>query len=383
MSEAQLRDAEVRAAVADQRDRAAAVVRFVHDHPELAHAEHACAAHLVAQLRDAGCEVQEGIAGMETAFRAVLRGGRPGGRVGIAVLYDAVATVRDGGRLEAVHSCGHGPIAGAAVALAHALAPLRAQMAGEIALIGCPADEIHAPGTVARGGGKWLTAQAGTWDDCDAALYAHPEFIDTVWRRSQWMRRDTFALLGERTLRDDIGQRPVEALEALLALARRTSRRRLMLEHVELDGDVEEGTGLALTGAVLCFGDAEADVRATAAALREALPDARWEEGRLVAGVRYDAAVAAAVADAFAAAGRDGFEAEPPPLPFATDFGNVSQRVPAALVGVGRPGGWAFHRDEGAAQFASPAGVDWAIDAATVLALAALRLAARGAAGAR
>lgn len=380
MTDARLRDDEVRAAVAAQRDRAAAVIGFIHEHPELAHAERACAAHLVEQLRDAGCEVEAGIAGMETAFRAVLRGGRPGGRVGIAVLYDAVATVRDGGRLEAVHSCGHGPISGMAVAIARALAGVRDRLAGEVVLIGCPADEIHAPGTVARGGGKWLTAEAGVWDDCDAALYAHPEFIDTVWRRSQWMRRDTFALFGARTLRDDVPQPPVDALAALLALAQRTSRRKLMLEHIELDGDVEEGTGLALTGSVLCFGDDEADVRATGAALRAAVPDARWEEGRLVAGVRYDAAVADAVADAFAAAGRDGFEADPPPLPFATDFGNVSHRVPAALVGVGRPGGWAFHRDEGAAQFASPAGVDWAVDAATVLALAAVRLTAgRGA----
>ena len=60
----------------------------------------------------------------------------------------------------------------------------------------------------------------------------------------------------------------------------------------------------------------------------------------------------------------------------STDFGNVSHRVPAALVGVGRPGGWAFHSDEGATQFATPAGVDCAVETATVLALAAVRLTA-------
>ena len=94
--------------------------------------------------------------------------------------------------LEAVHSCGHGPIAGAVVGAALALATLREQLAGELVVVGCPADEIHAPGTVERGGGKWLTAAAGVWDDVDAALYVHPEFIDTVWQASLWMRRDTF-----------------------------------------------------------------------------------------------------------------------------------------------------------------------------------------------
>ena len=104
------------------------------------------------------------------------------------------------------------------------------------------------------------------------------------------------------------------------------------------------------------------------------LPQAAWQAGRLVPGIRPDAGVTATVAEAFAAAGR-GFERSPPPLPFATDFGSISQRAPAALVGVGRPAGWAFHSDEGAAQFASSAGLDAAAEIATVLALAAVRLA--------
>ena len=56
----------------------------------------------------------------------------------------------------------------------------------------------------------------------------------------------------------------------------------------------------------------------------------------------------------FAAFGRP-FEPDPGTLPFATDFGNITQRVPAALIGIGRPEGWSFHTDEGAEQFAS----DW------------------------
>jgi hypothetical protein len=48
--------------------------------------------------------------------------------------------------------------------------------------------------------------------------------------------------------------------------------------------------------------------------------------------------------------------------------------VPAALIGVGREGGWAFHTDEGAAQFASEDGVDAALTSARVLALSAIRL---------
>jgi hypothetical protein len=79
------------------------------------------------------------------------------------------------------------------------------------------------------------------------------------------------------------------------------------------------------------------------------------------------------VAAAFHALGRD-FVPDPPQLPFATDFGNISRRCPAALIGVGREGGWAFHTDQGAAQFASSAGEAAAITIAQVLALAAAEL---------
>jgi metal-dependent amidase/aminoacylase/carboxypeptidase family protein len=366
-------DAELIAAVAAQRAAIADTVAFVHAHPELAHEEHRCAAHLVGRLDDAGLRVEQGVAGLGTGFRAALAGGRAGRRVGIAALYDAVAAVREDGSTEAVHSCGHGLIAGAVVGAALALAPLREQLAGELIVVGCPADEIHAPGTAERGGGKWLTAAAGLWDDYDAVLYAHPEFIDTVWQASLWMRRDTFVVAGTRSLRDDVAQPPVEAIDTLLRAADGVPRTRLMIERLVLDGDVEEGTGLVLTGALLLSADDEAGIERIAFTVRSVLPGAAWRAGRLIPGIRPDARVTVAVAGAFAAAGR-GFEPDPPPLPFATDFGSISHRAPAALIGVGRPEGWAFHTDQGAAQFASTAGVDVAADMASVLALATVRL---------
>jgi metal-dependent amidase/aminoacylase/carboxypeptidase family protein len=94
-----------------------------------------------------------------------------------------------------------------------------------------------------------------------------------------------------------------------------------------------------------------------------------------VPGITPDAAVRAAAAAAHRAAGRQYVE-PPMPLPFATDFGDITRRVPAALVGIGRPGGWAFHTPEGAQQFASDDGVLAGLDVATVLALAAERLTA-------
>ena len=109
-------DERVLAAVESKHDAALAAHRFVHEHPELAHEEHECCRYLAGVLEDAGLEVERGIAGMPTAFRATLAGARPGGSVGLVALYDAVPVFRPDGTIDPVHSCGHDAISGGVVA---------------------------------------------------------------------------------------------------------------------------------------------------------------------------------------------------------------------------------------------------------------------------
>ncbi|HVT52587.1 MAG TPA: M20/M25/M40 family metallo-hydrolase [Dongiaceae bacterium] len=370
---ARISDSEALAAVEAETETARDVMRFVHGHAELAHEEHRCSAHVAATLEHAGYAVERGVGGMPTAFRASLSGARPGRSVGLVALYDAVASIREDGSIAPVHSCGHGPIAGGVSAAALALAKLRDRLAGKIVIFGCPADEIHAPGTVEHGSGKALSASAGLWNGIDAALYAHPEFINTVSKRSLWMRRDYARISGRRSLKAGQVTAPMAALRPLADLVERLPPDQVMLEQMHLEGDVEEGTGLVLNATFLIFAEDEAGIAAHAKTLRATLTGAAWREGAAISGVRPNERVTAAVAEAFAATGRD-FVANPPPLPFATDFGNVSQIVPAALIGIGRPGGWKFHTDEGAREFAGPAGEEAALGIARVMTLAATRL---------
>jgi metal-dependent amidase/aminoacylase/carboxypeptidase family protein len=361
-------DADMLAAVEARRDDALEVMHFVHGHPELGHEEQECAAFVADRLESGGFVVERGAGGMQTAFRATLAGSRPGRTVGLACLYDAVPAVRPDGSISAVHSCGHGPIAGGVTAAALALADHRDSLAGSVVIVGCPADEIHAPGSVAHGGGKALSVEAGLWDGVDAALYAHPEFIDTVSLESRWMRRLRLRVSGARSL-DGEPEPPLRAAQAVLA----ANARDVMVEHVELGGDVEEGTGLVMRADVLVFADSEEELERRCADVLACVPEGEWTSGLTVCGMRPDPGVRDAVAAAFEAAGRS-FVPDPPPLPFATDFGNISRRAPAALIGVGRAEGWSFHTDEGAEQFASPAGEEAAVVIARVLALSATRL---------
>jgi metal-dependent amidase/aminoacylase/carboxypeptidase family protein len=359
------------AAVESKRDIALETHRFVHEHAELSHEEYACSEYLCKLFERAGLDVERGIAGMDTAFRATLRGSRPGRSVGLVALYDAVPVFRPDGTIEPVHSCGHDAIPAGVVATVLAFADLREEMAGSLVVFGCPADEIPAPLTVERGGGKAVLAAAGLWDSIDAALYAHPEFEDTVFLRSRWMRRDRAMVTGTRSLTGEL-EAPIEAVLTAIAAVKTFPPADAIVEHISLEGDVEEGGGLAARIQFLLRTDEEAQLDEVAAALRGALPDAIWSSDPVVCGLRHNDEVTRAVKEAVLALGGE-FVDDPGQLPFGTDFGNVSQRVPAALIGIGRPGGWAFHTDEGAEQFARD-GEECALSIARVLSLTSARL---------
>lgn len=351
------------------------VVDFVTTHPELAHQETQCAAHLVAQLRGVGYTVTEGVAGMPTAFRAELAFGAPGRSVGVIAVYDAPASIDETGAVVPEHSCGHGPQSGGVIGAALALAAVGDRLAGSVVIVGCPADEIHSPLTRELGSGKALTAARGVWDDVDVVLYPHPEFIDTVWPSSLVMRRETARVVGRRTLRRDVVSTPLVALENVSRIAAAIDPATLIIESVSVDGDVEENAGMTFEASFLLFASTEVELDALAADVHDLLGPADWTRGAAISAVRPDAGVTALVGDAFAAAGRD-FIAEPEPLGFATDFGNVTQVARAAIVGVGRAEGWRYHTPDGTAEFAGAAGKENAVVTAQVIGLSVIRIAA-------
>ena len=129
--------------------------REIHNDPELAYQERRAAARIAALLERHGHEVQMGIGGLETAFRA--RVGPPGPSVALIAEYDALAGVG--------HGCGHNLIAMTNVgAFLHATADSDLGMA--IELIGTPAEE--------DGGGKIDLLGAGVFDEVAFALSTHP-----------------------------------------------------------------------------------------------------------------------------------------------------------------------------------------------------------------
>ena len=131
----------------------------VHAHPELNYQEHYSSDALAGFLEKRDFQVERGVGGVETAFRATIPGGGGDGPT-IAVLaeYDALPEIG--------HGCGHNLIAMAAMGAALGLRASAQDLPGRAVIIGTPAEE--------GGGGKIRLLEAGVFDGVDATLSSHP-----------------------------------------------------------------------------------------------------------------------------------------------------------------------------------------------------------------
>lgn len=133
------------------------VARQIGERPELGYKEYFASNSLSCFLMKHGFLVDRGVAGMETAFLARFSGTRPGPRIAFLAEYDALPGVG--------HGCGHNLIgaasAGAAVILSKSL-----DLAGEVLVIGAPAEETS--------GAKVTLVENGVFKDVDVAMMFHP-----------------------------------------------------------------------------------------------------------------------------------------------------------------------------------------------------------------
>jgi amidohydrolase len=137
----------------------------IHAHPELNYQERHAAELLSGTLEQHGFQVERGVGGVETAFTATLPGGGGDGpTVAILAEYDALPEIG--------HGCGHNLIAMAAIGAGLGLQANLEKLPGKIMVIGTPAEE--------GGGGKIRMLDAGVFEGVDAVLSSHPSSNRTV-----------------------------------------------------------------------------------------------------------------------------------------------------------------------------------------------------------
>lgn len=169
--------------VASQADAAVALAKEIWNYAELSYEEVRSAAALMEALKKEGFAIEEGIAGIPTAFTATFQNGSGKPVVGFLAEYDALAglsqkagcpvqeAVEPGG---AGHGCGHNLLGAGCYAAAVALKDylIKENRDGTVIFFGCPAEE--------GAGAKQFIARAGYFDNVDFAYTWHPETINEV-----------------------------------------------------------------------------------------------------------------------------------------------------------------------------------------------------------
>lgn len=155
-------EGRIRRAIEEHAPLLRELSRRLHDHPELRFEEHRAAAWLSETLAGHGFEVERGSGGLDTSFRAELRGCAPGPTVALLCEYDALE--------ELGHACGHNLIATMGLGAGLALGPLMERLPGRLLVLGTPGEE--------GGGGKIVLLEQGVFDGIDAALMIHPSDRD-------------------------------------------------------------------------------------------------------------------------------------------------------------------------------------------------------------
>ncbi len=141
------------------KERLADISDYIYNNPELGNEEYKAVKALTTFLKEHDFKVETSIAGMDTAFKATFDSGKPGMTIGYLCEYDALPKIG--------HGCGHnmiGPMsAGAGVVLSKVLH----EVGGKVIVYGTPAEETN--------GGKVILAEAGVFDELDAAMIVHPD----------------------------------------------------------------------------------------------------------------------------------------------------------------------------------------------------------------
>lgn len=303
--------------------------RKIQAHPETAYEEFQAASWITDVLERHGFEVQRGLAGVETAFVARSAGKGADPRVALVAEYDALAGVG--------HGCGHNLIAAGAVGGALGLKALMPQLEGMLEVFGTPAEEC-----TSEPGGKIRLLEAGAFDGVDACVMFHP------WAATQLMKGDLGVVALDISFKGKAAHaaadpwRGANALDGVLLTYTNINALR---QHVKSD--------VRIHGIVTHGGDA-ANVVPDKASARFAVRSADKDYLEEVVARVEDCARGAALATGtqvvlerlitlentlpngvLAGIVRANLEAEGMEyedgvfLPGSTDFGNLSQRVPA------------------------------------------------------
>ena len=132
---------------------------FIYANPELGNEEFKAVEKLTAFLEEHSFKVEKEFLDIPTAFRATFESSKPGLTIGYLCEYDALPEIG--------HGCGHNMIGTMSAGAGVILSKIIEEVGGKIIVYGTPAEETN--------GAKVFFAEAGVFDELDAAMVLHPD----------------------------------------------------------------------------------------------------------------------------------------------------------------------------------------------------------------
>lgn len=144
--------------IEDLKHNLCSISDFMYYNPEGGNKEFKAVEKLTDLLKEHRFEVEVGIAGMPTAFKAVYDSKIPGPSVAYLCEYDALPDIG--------HGCGHNMIGIMSTGAAISLSKMLSETGGKVVVFGTPAEETD--------GGKVFMANQGVFNEVDVAMILHP-----------------------------------------------------------------------------------------------------------------------------------------------------------------------------------------------------------------
>ena len=132
---------------------------FIYANPELGNEEFKAVEKLTTFLEEHSFKVEKEFLDIPTAFRATFESSKPGLTIGYLCEYDALPEIG--------HGCGHNMIGTMSAGAGVILSKIIEEVGGKIIVYGTPAEETN--------GAKVFFAEAGVFDELDAAMVLHPD----------------------------------------------------------------------------------------------------------------------------------------------------------------------------------------------------------------
>jgi amidohydrolase len=182
----------------EQRRNLIELSLYIHDNPEAGYKEEKASALLTKYLAKNGFNVEKGVGGFPTAFKATYGDSKP--VVALLAEYDALPEIG--------HGCGHNIIAASSIGAAVASKLIVDNFGGSIFIFGTPAEELF--------GGKVPMLRAGVFEGVDVAMIVHPGLRDAATNQALACIGIDVEFFGKAAHAAAYPERGINALEAMI-----------------------------------------------------------------------------------------------------------------------------------------------------------------------